>query len=488
MIYIDGKEAGRHTGGCSPFAVDLTKFVKCGSVHNLVVRVEDYGREGLQPLGKQSPWYDSRGCSYTRTTGIWQTVWMEAVHPAAMKNCRIVPDFDNGSFTFSPVFYQEPRNLDLTVSIFDNDKEVVSRKVKANNGLNLTLTLPTPKEWNPATPFLYDVVYTLSDETGIVDEVKSYAGLRKIHIENGCCYLNNKPVYLRFVLDQGFNPESLWTVKDDATIIRDIELSMKAGFNGARLHQKIFDERFHYYADKMGYLTWAEYPDWGMSFWQHFQRTNPNYNLSFRNYLTEWSNIVQRDWNHPSIIAWTPFNETCAICDNDEHKRMISDVYDLTKLLDPTRPVNDTSGYVHAKTDLWTVHTYIQDPEKLSAELNKEPVLMLDPKMELEAWNGQPYILDEYGGVKYLPEGKKPYAANSWGYNKEVLNREATMERIAALTDEILANPKITGYCYTQLTDIEQEENGIYCYDRSEKFDMEVIRKCFSKKPEWSIY
>ena len=488
MIYIDGKEAGRHTGGCSPFTVDLTKFVKCGSSHNLVVRVEDYGRDGLQPLGKQSPWYDSRGCSYTRTTGIWQTVWMEAVHPAAMKNCRIVPDFDNGTFTFAPVFYQEPRDLDLTISIFDDGKEVVSQKVIANNGLNLTLSLPAPKEWNPATPFLYNIVYTLSDKNKIVDEVKSYAGLRKIHIENGRCYLNNKPVYLRFVLDQGFSPESLWTMKDDAAIIRDIELSMKAGFNGARLHQKIFDERFHYYADKMGYLTWAEYPDWGLSFWQHFQKTNPNYNLSFRNYLTEWSNIVQRDWNHPSIIAWTPFNETCLHYDNDEHKRMISDVYDLTKLLDPTRPVNDTSGYVHAKTDLWTVHTYIQDPERLSEELNKEPVLMLDPKMELEAWNGQPYILDEYGGVKYLPEGQKPYAANSWGYNKEVLNREETMERITVLTDVILANPKITGYCYTQLTDIEQEENGIYCYDRSEKFDMEIIRKCFSKKPEWSLY
>lgn len=488
VIYLDGNEVGRHTGGCSPFAIDITAAVTCGSSHNLVVRVEDYGREGLQPLGKQSPWLDSKYCSYTRTTGIWQTVWLEAVHPAALKQCRIIPDFDNGAFSFSPVFYQEPGNLKLTVSISDNGTEVVSKTLSATNGMMFSLTLPEPKEWNPKTPFLYDIAYMLEDETGIVDQVKSYAGLRKIHVENGCCYLNNKPIYLRFVLDQGYDPESIMTMKDDAAIIRDIELSMKAGFNGARLHQKIFDERFHYYADKMGYLTWAEFPDWGISFWQHFQPAKPGYNLSFRNYLAEWSTIIQRDWNHPSIIAWTPFNETRTFYDLEEHRRFLSDVYDLTKTLDPTRPVNDTSGYVHVKTDLWTIHHYAQDPQKLAEVLKTEPVYSENPDAEIRAWKGQPYLIDEYGGVKYIPEGKKPYATNSWGYNKEPLTREESMERINILTETILNNKKITGYCYTQLTDIEQEENGIYCYDRSEKFDMEIIRKCFSAKPEWSIY
>lgn len=487
-IFLDGTEVGRHTGGCSPFTVDLTKNVQCGATHNLVVKVEDYGRNGLQPLGKQSPWYDSRGCCYTRTTGIWQTVWMEAVHPAAMAHCRIIPDYDNGTFSFSPVFYQEPRNLKLTVRILDNGTEVVAKTVKAASGITLSLTLPEPKEWNPKTPFLYDIIYTLSDESGIIDEVKSYAGLRKIHIENGRCYLNNTPIYLRFVLDQGYDPESLQTARDDAAIIRDIQYSLNAGFNGARLHQKIFDERFHYYADKMGYLTWAEYPDWGMSFWERFQKADPNYNLSFRNFLTEWETIVQRDYNHPSIIAWTPFNETCTIYNKEDHCRLLSDVYDLTKRLDPTRPINDTSGYTHVKTDLWTVHHYAQEPETLAAELKRKPISMLDPELETKAWNNQPYIIDEYGGVRYIPEGKKPFTANSWGYNTDALNREETMERIAALTDAILEIPEVTGYCYTQLTDIEQEENGIYCYDRTEKFDMDVIRKCFSKKPEWSLY
>lgn len=487
VIYIDGKEAGRHTGGFTPFTVDLTPFVKCGSVHNLVVRVEDHLRDGVQPMGKQSSWYNSRYCSYTRTTGIWQTVWMEGVHDCAMKHCRIVPDFDNGAFAFTPVFYASPRNMDLTIAVFAEGKKVTSRKFRASSGMTVTLDIPEPREWNPADPFLYDIVYTLEGEEGAVDIVRSYAGLRKIHIEKGCCYLNNKPIFLRFVLDQGYDPDTLMTAKDDAAIIRDISCSMKAGFNGARLHQKIFDERFHYHADRMGYLTWAEFPDWGMSFWPHFRPT-ADHNLSFRNYLAEWRIIVQRDLNHPSIIAWTPFNETCNPHDLEEHRRFISDVYDLTKSLDPTRPVNDTSGYVHVKTDIWSVHIYAQTPELLAETLAAEPVFMYDPEAESCAWQGQPYIVDEYGGVRYIPEGAKPYAENSWGYNREELSREETMERITALTLTLVNDPKVTGYCYTQLTDIEQEENGIFGYDRSEKFDMEIIRNCFSAKPDWSAF
>ena len=380
IIYLDGKEVGRHTGGSSPFFIDLTSFVQGGGSYNLVVRVEDHGRDGLQPLGKQSPWFGSAYCSYTRVTGIWQTVWMEAVHPNALKHCRIVPDFDNGAFSFFPVFYEESQGMKLNISIREGRKEVISRTIVAGNGSALTLNLPDPKEWNPQTPFLYDIVFTLSDQEGnLADEVCSYAGLRKIHIEQGRCFLNNKPIFLRFVLDQGYHPECLWTVPDDEAIIRDIELALNAGFNGARLHQKIFDERFHYYADRMGYLTWAEFPDWGLSFWQHFRKTNYNYNLSFRDFFAEWSAIVERDWNHPSIIAWTPFNETSHAYDNEEHRRILADIYDLTKRLDPTRPVNDSSGYVHAKNDLWTVHTYAQTVEKLTEIIDRKPVYMYNP-------------------------------------------------------------------------------------------------------------
>ena len=488
VIYIDGEEAGRHTGGSAAFAVDLTKFVRPGGTHNLVVRVEDEVRSGLQPLGKQSHWRDSRACSYTRTTGIWRTVWMEAVHPCALKNCRIIPDYDNGSFTFLPEFHQVRRGLRLNVSVLDRGTEVKSRELNAGCGA-FTLELDDPKEWNPETPFLYDLRFTLREENGtVIDEVRSYAGLRKIHLENGRCYLNDQPVFLRFVLDQGFYEDGIWTAPSDEALKHDIELSLQAGFNGARLHQKCFDDRFHYWADRLGYLTWAEFPDWGMSFWQHFRPADPDYQRSFRDFLAEWSAVVEQAANHPSIIAWTPFNETHRYYDAEEHRRLLSDVYDLTRRLDPTRPVNDTSGYCHVKTDLWTVHRYAQTAAELTAAVDRKPVYMSEPDFEKGAWGGQPYIVDEYGGVRYIPEGRQPFSAVSWGYNKDRLSRSEAERRIAELTDALTDHPLLAGYCYTQLTDIEQEQNGIYNYDRTPKFDEAVIRGCFGRKPAWSRF
>lgn len=488
VVYLDGQEAGCHTGGSAAFTIDLTRFVQPGKTQNLVVRVEDDTRSGLQPLGKQSTRRESHACSYTRTTGIWRTVWMEAVDPFALKTCRIIPDYDNGAFTFLPEFHAVRRGLKLTTSILDHGKEVCSRTLNAGPGA-FTLPLEQPKEWNPETPFLYDIVLTLRDENGtVLDTVKSYAGLRKIHLENGRCYLNNQPVFLRFVLDQGFYEDGIWTAPSDEALKHDIELSMQAGFNGARLHQKCFDDRFHYWADKLGYLTWAEFPDWGMSFWQHFGPCDPDYQRSFRDYLAEWSAVVEQFANHPSIIAWTPFNETCSCYDAEEHRRIIADVYDLTHRLDPTRPVNDTSGYCHVKTDLWTVHLYAQSAEKLDEAINRQPVFMLDPEFEKSAWDGQPYIVDEYGGVRFIPEGRQPFSKVSWGYNKEQLSQAETEQRITGLTRTLTENPRVAGYCYTQLTDIEQEQNGIYNYDRTPKFDAEAVRSCFSRKPDWSRF
>ncbi len=488
VIYVDGAEAGRHTGGSAAFSIDLTPLVRPGEKHNLVVRVEDDVRSGLQPGGKQSLWRDSRMCSYTRTTGIWRTVWMEAVHPFALKNCRIIPDYDNGSFTFLPEYDQTRRGLKLKTAVLENGAEVCSRTLEAGTAA-FTLTLERPKEWNPETPFLYDIVFTLMDEDGaVLDSVRSYAGLRKIHIENGRCYLNNRPVFLRFVLDQGFYEDGIWTAPSDEALKRDIELSMRAGFNGARLHQKCFDDRFHYWADKLGYLTWAEFPDWGMNFWQHFAPCPPDYQRSFRDYLAEWSAVVEQLVNHPSIIAWTPLNETDSFYNAEEHRRILTDVYDLTRRLDPTRPINDSSGYVHVKTDLWTIHHYAQEPEALNEVVTRQPVYMYNPDFEKPAWAGQPYIVDEYGGVRFIPEDRKPFSEVSWGYNRDRLTQSETEERIAALTAVLVENPRVSGYCYTQLTDIEQEQNGIYNYDRTPKFDESVIRKCFQRKPDWSRF
>jgi len=228
-------------------------------------------------------------------------------------------------------------------------------EVIASNNVICELRIKRLKTWSPESPFLYGLLFEVINSSGkIIDRVESYMGMRKVHIKGNQILLNNRPYYLRFVLDQGFYPSGIWTAPTDEALKKDIELSMKAGFNGARLHQKVFEERFHYWADKLGYLTWGESSSWGI---------DPNNGTAARNFLTEWEEIIISDRNHPSIIAWSPFNE--AWSRGEENKRLIANTYDLTLRLDTTRPVNDSSGGLHVKTDLWTEHTYEQDPQKL---------------------------------------------------------------------------------------------------------------------------
>jgi len=287
------------------------------------------------------------------------------------------------------------------------------------------------------------------------------------------------------VLDQGFFPDGVWTPPDDMERKADIVRSQALGFNAARLHQKIFDERFHYWADRLGYLTWAEFPDWGMGFWHNGKDTPANYNLTFRDYLAEWSNLVMRDLNHPSIIGWTPFNETNEYFDFAEHNRILVDVYNLTKMLDPTRPVNDSSGYVHAKTDVWTLHEYGQTAEEMTAKL-KDLASHNFPE-QAPAYHNQPVVVDEYGGIKYLLPGSKPFAENSWGHS-QADTPEEVLARLKELTDCLVDDHRISGYCYTQLTDVEQEENGLYSYQRILKFEQAKLFAILSRKPSWSAF
>ncbi len=483
-IFIDGKYVGRHFGGSSSFSFDITDFVAAGENHSLVVHVTDDVRSGKQPSGKQSSKFKSHGCHYTRTTGIWQTVWIEAVPGFSLKSCRIVPDFDNNKFLFTPLFNGLKSNLKLRITIRDGEK-IASREVfTAQNGIPVQSQICNPKPWSPESPFLYDILFEVVDGKKIADSVKSYAGMRKIHVEGDSLLLNNKPYYLRFVLDQGFYPDGIWTAPSDAALKKDIELSMRAGFNGARLHQKVFEERFHYWADKLGYLTWGEFPSWGFALWggDPHQTGEPS-SVSAWNALSEWREVVERDLNHPSIIAWTPLNETRESNDWDTHNRFHADIYDLTKSVDPTRPINETSGYVHVKTDLWTVHIYEQNPEKLKAQLtpdNEKGVWRNFPDKEVN-YQGQPYFVDEFGGIKWV--AGTAFADNTWGYGDSPKSLDEFYSRLEGQVRALLGLKHVRGYCYTQLTDVEQEQNGIYNYDRSEKFDMNRIKRIFGKNP-----
>ena len=257
-VFIDGKSVGLHFGGVSAFTWDITQFVKPGSPHHLVVRVADELRSGRQqPCGKQSSQFKSAVCHYTRTTGIWQTVWLEAVDPGGLRDVQIIPDLDGGRLIFVPAFQTESQGRRFKVTA--STGETVT--APAVGGVPVSLPLRELRPWSPASPYLYDLEFSVIDKGGReLDQVHSYAGLRKIHIEGNRVFLNNEPIYQRLVLDQGFYPDGIWTAPTDAALRRDIELSQQAGFNGARLHQKVFEPRFHYWADRLGYLTWGAAP------------------------------------------------------------------------------------------------------------------------------------------------------------------------------------------------------------------------------------
>ncbi|MDR3094037.1 MAG: beta-glucuronidase [Bacteroidales bacterium] len=477
-IYINGQVAGRHWGGTSSFEIDLSRYVTGGQEYDLVLYVEDNLHSGYQACGKQSGNYYSQGCHYTRTTGIWQTVWLEAVNPCGLKRVNIIPELDQSRFVVYPEFFGLQAGQKLRVNIKDGSKVVATQTIPAATPAIAILPVKNVKTWSPESPFLYDVDLEVLDAAGkTIDKVASYSGMRKIHIEGNRYFLNNKPYYLRFVLDQGFYPEGVWTAPSDKDLKRDIELSMAAGFNGARLHQKVFEERFHYWADKLGYLTWGESSSWG---------ANANEPITARNFMTEWEEIILRDRNHPSIIAWTPFNETWERPGSPEqavqHDRFLADVYKLSHALD-YRPVNDASGAYHVMTDVWSWHNYAQKGEDLKKDLEiKDGLIPQHDRKKEVPYEGQPYFLDEYGGIKWVVG--KQFAENSWGYGDDPKTIEEFYARLEALTNVILQTEYISGYCYTQLTDVEQEQNGIYNYDRSSKFDMNRIKSILGKNPQ----
>ena len=476
--WVNGQLVGRHLGGSSSFSFDITHALRDGD-NDLVVCARDDVRSHIQPAGKQSQRLHSHGAKYSRITGIWQTVWLEPTPAASIESVHVAPDLDSARFALTPVFRNAARGMTFRATLVADGRDIWTSQTPANSGVSLSLKVPEPRPWSPQDPFLYDLRFELLDGETVVDRVDSYAGLRKFHIEGHKLYLNNQPIFLRFVLDQGFYPDGLWTAPSDAELRADIERALAVGFNGARLHQKVFEERFHYWADRLGYLTWGEFCDWGIDFGKQ---------AAVYNHQREWREVVLRDRNHPSILAWTPFNETITGAREhfDAHFEALQNIYELTRALDPTRPVHDTSGYVHVRTDIFTVHDYDQDPAAFRARYAS-----VNPSRPAEAsvrfpdlsapYTGQPYVVDEYGGTWWVEEsgvaGTDRQA--SWGYGNRPESIEEVYRRIQELTAALTEHPHIAGYTYTQLTDIEQEQNGIYTYDRRLKFDADRLQRAF---------
>ncbi|MEU3288307.1 glycoside hydrolase family 2 protein [Streptomyces longwoodensis] len=490
-VWVNGVEVARHRGGFTPFTADLEGVAEPGAEATVVVRARDT-RHGPQARGKQATWYANSHCHYTRTTGIWQTVWMEPVpRSVALKRPRITPDVASGSFFLElPLTANLPGHRVRAV-LSDASGEVTAAGTRADLDLAPRLVLTVPEErvrlWAPEDPHLYGLRLEVLDADGtVVDAADSYAGLRSVAVRGRSVLINGRPVFQRLVLDQGYWPESLMTAPSDEALVRDIELGLAAGFNGARLHQKVFEERYLYHADRLGYLVWGEFGDWGCETGERDDNQRPD-----ASYVAEWLEAVERDYSHPSIVGWCPLNETY----QHLHDRItrLDDVtramFLATKQADPTRPVIDASGYAHRvpETDVYDSHCYEQDPaafaKTMSGLAEGRPYVNAAP--DGRPWSvpyrGQPYFCSEFGGIWWDPQEAARASGNeadaSWGYGERPRTEEEFLTRFEGLTGVLLDDPDMFGYCYTQLTDVFQEQNGLYRFDRSVKLDVERIRR-----------
>ena len=495
-VWVNGVEVGRHRGGSTPFTFDLSKVAKTGETVTILVRARD-SHLTPQPRGKQSRVYGPFGPIYYRTTGIWQTVWLEPVPMYALKRPRLTPDVANSAIHLVQPLSASKTGLKIRATLKDDKGEVVTVEFAADADFAAQITLPIPPErrrlWSISDPYLYDLDIQLLDADGtVIDQATSYAGLRSVTIEGKAVKINGEIIFQRLVLDQGYYPDGILTAPNDDALKQDIVLSMEAGFNGARLHQKVFEERFLYYADKLGYLVWGEFPDWGVSDggneYDHQRQT--------ASFITEWLEELERDYSHPAIIGWCPLNETWQtigdrIVDLDVVTR---GMFLAAKAMDTTRPVLDTSGYAHriAESDVYDSHDYEQGVEKFRANhaglANETPFLNKPEERRPEdkgkatsiPYGGQPYFVSEFGGIWWNPNAKE--GEDSWGYGNRPKSLDEFYARFEGLFSTLLDDPKMFAYCYTQLTDVYQEQNGIYTFDRRPKFDMDRIRTVQQKK------
>ena len=469
-VYLNGKKVGSHKGGYTSFSFDITDFAENGN-NTLVIHALDDNRSGLQPIGKQSKKHNSYSCYYTRTTGIWQTVWLEFIPETHIKGVKYYPDAANGILNIKAIVNG---NADLTAVAYYDGKEVGRATVQSNgDNADLSLKLEETHLWEIGNGRLYDLTLTYGKDT-----VQSYFGLRNVKLD-GCKFLlNGKSVFQRTVLDQGYYPDGIYTAPSEEAMAKDIQLALDAGFTGARLHEKVFEPRFLYHCDKMGYIVWGEYANWGLDHTElHALPT----------FLREWGEAIDRDFNHPAIIGWCPFNETWDIENKKQNDEVIEMAYRYTKAIDTTRPCIDSSGHFHVMTDIYDFHDYCQNVEHFESYMQKlvdENVVYCQiarnpAYKKRQVYTGGPVFASEYGGIKWDIERDN---SSSWGYGDAPQTEEEFIARYKGLTETLMKNPRIMGLCYTQLYDVELEKNGLYTYERLPKFDMRIFKEINSQK------
>jgi len=484
-VWVNGTQVATHEGGHTPFSADVTHALAGeGGDNILVVRAEDPSRDVTIPRGKQYWKERSEGIFYTRTTGIWQTVWLEPVNRSRIDSIRLTPDVDAGSIEVEVSIEGTEPGMSLRATVeFDGDQVLEDIFSVRSSFVERTLPLlrhgdapdtshladwPGPALWSPEHPNLYDLQLELLDpDDEVLDRVDSYFGMRKIEAKDGKVLLNDRPLYQRLVLDQGYFPQGIMTAPSDEDLRRDVELAKEMGFNGARKHQKVEDPRWLFWADTLGFLVWGEMAN--------AYQYSPGY---VRRLTAEWQEAVIRDYNHPCIVAWVPMNESWGVpnlaSDRSQTEHLLA-LYHLTRSLDPTRSVVSNDGWEHAITDLCTIHDY-RDAETLAKSYTTpESAIAAEPAdrplyVPGNAYRGEPILITEFGGIAYSGDEE------GWGYST-VAGGDEFLERYEALIAALLRCQPVQGFCYTQLTDVEQEVNGLLTYDRKPKANLDRIRE-----------
>ena len=478
-IWINGNYIGENIGAYSRFSFDIEKYVMEGE-NDITIKVEDSLSKD-QPRGKQRYKKESWKCWYIQTTGIWKTVWLEWVSKKYLKGVKITPktnkvqleiEINLSEQDIKKQKYYIEIEISFNGQVLNRTKEIINnnyQKVETDivqEGIEHNI-----QKWSTDSPNLYDINYKLYCKDEVIDNVNSYFGIREISIKGNKIYLNEEELYLKLILDQGYWKESHLTPPNEESLIEDIESVLAFGYNGIRKHQKVEDERFLYWCDVKGVLVWSE-----MANCYNFDDN------SLQDFTNEWIRVVKQNYNHPSIITWVPINESwgipeVSICEKEQN--FATSLYYLTKAMDNTRPVISNDGWEHTISDIITIHDYKQDDELLYQEYTDKDMKVLNNLEEYNGkhrlfangykYEGQPVIMSEYGGIAINSE-------EGWGYGKQVKDEKELIERFTKLTKAIKNIPYIIGYCYTQLTDVQQEINGLMDAERNYKIEPSIIR------------
>lgn len=480
VCWVNGRWAGEHEGGYARFSFDITDCLLQGAENEIVLKVED-GHSPMQPRGKQRYAGHNFETAYIQTTGIWKTVWLEYVEQTRIESVKITPEIDRHMvrFDFRMHGVEDKSNLRLEADITFKGRPVTTWSLSVNRS-QLTAEASVLHEtngpwlesmWSPASPNLFDVEFVLYDEDQEIDRAGSYFGMRKISIKEGQILLNNYPLYQRLVLDQGYWAESHLTPPSEEALVKDIELILEMGYNGLRKHMKVEDDRFLYWCDVKGVLVWSE-----MACTYEFN------DEAIERFTKEWLEVVRQQYNHPSIITWVPFNESWGIVNvlhDVRQQKFTEGIYHLTKAFDPYRPVITNDGWEHTVSDILTLHDYVERGEDLlAAYRDKDSITGASstfnewkfPFASGYSYQGQPIMISEYGGIAFRTD-------RGWGYGNQVDSEEAFLERFSSITGAIQNIPYIAGYCFTQITDVQTEVNGLLTESREPKVSLDKVRE-----------